>query len=102
MPLGSATPFISFTRPMFTAQWMFSGSLAISATRVELTGTTRSMAAPWSATPTSRHHGVLPPQNLGISRVSKSRLPESSRSGENTRKKAVTSVKTRRSIRGRS
>jgi hypothetical protein len=46
MPMRSAMTFISFTRPMFTARWMFSSSFAISATRVELTGTTVSIACP--------------------------------------------------------
>ncbi len=35
----------SFTRPMLTARNVFSSSLTISATRVELTSTTRSMEA---------------------------------------------------------
>ena len=40
---------ISLTRPMFTARNVFSSSLTISATRVELTGTTVSTIAPYSA-----------------------------------------------------
>ena len=67
--MRSATIFISFTRPMLTARWMFSSSLLISATRVELTGTTCSITAPYSAIPTSRHAGVEPPTTLGMVRV---------------------------------
>ena len=37
---------ISFTRPMFTARNVFSSSFTISATRVELTGTTFATTAP--------------------------------------------------------
>ncbi|MNC90917.1 hypothetical protein D3C83_70740 [compost metagenome] len=69
MPMRSATIFISLTRPMFTARWMFSRSFAISATRVELTGTTVSMAAPYRASPAARQAGVEPPQILGMVRV---------------------------------
>lgn len=45
---------------------MFSSSLVISAAFVELTGTTRSTACEYSAMPTCRQSGVMPPQTFGI------------------------------------
>ena len=39
MPILSATIFISLTRPILTARWIFSSSLVISAALVLLTGT---------------------------------------------------------------
>ncbi|MOA24866.1 hypothetical protein D3C78_1455640 [compost metagenome] len=82
MPMRSATTFISLTRPMLTARWMFSSNLVSSAALVELTGTTRSMACSYRAMPTSRQAGVWPPITFGMVRVSKFGLPGSSRSGE--------------------
>src|SRR5689334_23764781 len=41
MPMRSPNSFNSLTNAMFTQRKMFSSSLAISAARVELTGTTR-------------------------------------------------------------
>ena len=46
MPIRSHISASSLTRPMLTARNVFSSSLTISATRVELTGTTVSIAAP--------------------------------------------------------
>ncbi len=43
MPALPAIPCISFTTPMFTAQWIFY-SFTMPATRVEETGTTRATA----------------------------------------------------------
>ena len=60
---------ISLTRPMFTARNVFSSSLTISATCVELTGTTVSTAAEYSAVATSEQAGVVPPTTLGVLRV---------------------------------
>ena len=68
MPSRSHISAISFTRPMFTARNVFSSSFTISATRVELTGTTcRSTSC--KAQATSAHSGVVPPITLGTLRV---------------------------------
>jgi hypothetical protein len=101
MPILSAMIFISFTRPIFTARWMFSKSFAISATRVELTGTTWSIAWLYRATPTSRQAGVEPPTILGIFFVENFSLPGSSRSGENTTKKSSPVLRPFTSVRAR-
>ena len=46
MPMRPHIRASSLTRPMLTARKVFSSSLTISATRVELTGTMVSMMAP--------------------------------------------------------
>src|SRR5665647_1361719 len=64
---------------------MFSSSFVSSAAFVELTGTTRFVIDAYSADPTSRHAGVVPPITFGVLLMEYSLLPGSSRSGENTR-----------------
>ena len=60
---------ISLTRPMFTARNVFSSSFTISATRVELTDTTRSTVVAYKALAASVLAGPTPPTIFGMFRV---------------------------------
>ena len=88
MSMRSHMSASSLTRPMLTALNVFSSSLTISATRVELTGTIVVMAEPYSALASSTHAGVRPPTTFGTLWVWNVGLPGSTRSGENARKKS--------------
>jgi hypothetical protein len=74
--------------------------LTISAVRVELTVTTLSIAALYSATPASTQSGVVPPRILGMAWVGKRALPGSSRSGEKQTKMSFPARKPRAAARG--
>jgi len=70
---------------------MFSSSFVISAIRVEDTGTTRcsDMMIEYSSFAIRVLISSMPPMTFGVLRIEKSRLPGSTRSGENTRKKSL-------------
>jgi hypothetical protein len=70
---------------MFTIRKVFSSSFTISAAVAELTGTIVSTAFRYSAVATSVHLAVTPPTTFGVLCVCHSRLPGSTRSGENAR-----------------
>jgi hypothetical protein len=55
----------SLTSPMLTARNVFSSSFTISATRVELTGTSVSIADPYSAQASCEQLAVKPPTTFG-------------------------------------
>ena len=78
----------SLTSAMFTQRKMFSSSLAISAARVELTGTTRATTCAYSACAARPLGGFNPPTTLGICARPNCLFPGSSRSGEKARKKS--------------
>src|SRR6185295_10580202 len=88
IPIRSHISASSFTRPMLTARNVFSSSLTISATFVELTGTIVSIAAAYSAVAISTQSAVVPPTTLGVFFVVNFALDGSTRSGENARKKS--------------
>ena len=60
---------ISFTNPILTARNVFSKIFAISATREDETGITRSIAASYKALASSVQVFVMPPTILGVLRV---------------------------------
>ena len=85
---------ISLTRPMFTARNVFSSSFTISATRVELTGTTVLDTSRRTArAAASVLAGPTPPTIFGMFLVVNCGLPGSTRSGENARKKSTSAFK---------
>src|SRR5205809_6308202 len=83
---------ISLTNPMLTARKVFSSSLTISATRVELTGTTRETTAAYNATATSTLAGPTPPTTFGIVFVVNWVFPGSTGWGEEARKNAAAAL----------
>src|SRR5439155_1441306 len=78
----------SFTRPIFTARNVFSSSFTISATRVEVTGTTVDTTAAYKAAAASVLAGPTPPTTFGMLRVVNIAFPGSTRSGEKASRKS--------------
>ena len=72
---------------------VFSSSLTISAACGELTGTVRSIAAPYSAHARPVDCGPTPPTTFGTLCVLNVALPGSTRSGENARKKSTPALR---------
>ena len=89
MPIRSQSCASSFTSAMFTERKMFSSSFVSSAASGVDTTCTSSTALRYSAAAASAEASSTPPTIFGVVFVVNSRLPGSTRSGENARWKSA-------------
>ena len=92
MPIRSKIILYSLTNAILTARYVFSRSLAASATSAEPTGTTSSHTSAYNATACAPEAESRPPTRRGMDRMGVAR-PGSSRSGAKAKKKSLPNVR---------